>query len=129
MITFTFTSEDADNVIRGPATIVDTQYFMVFKYDGRHDRWRLDLFDENNDLIAGGIKIVTDIDLLIPFTDSRLPDGELFVSRIEGQLAPVTRDELGSKVFVNFFNREELDILQGTSFALRSVLPPTATVV
>ncbi len=122
MKTFTF-DPDGDEVIRGPATMDGNQYFMVFKYDKRNDRWRLDLLDVDSELIIAGVKLVTDLDLLIPFSDPRLPTGELFATRIEGELLPVTRDELGSIVVITYITRLELDIMEFFSVALTETPP------
>jgi len=127
-ITFTF-DPDGEDVARGPVDIDDVLYFMDYRYDARNDRWRLDISDKDNVLLAAGIKLVTYIDLLIPFTDPRLPTGELYATRLEGEISPVTKGDLGTKVFMIYITAEEIDIMETAALVLREKLPPTGVAI
>lgn len=123
MITLKFKPEK--NIAQGAVTIDGVVYIMVFKYDGRNDRWILDIRSQDDEPLALGIKLVERIDLLEGFSDSRLPTGQLFATRTKGAPQPVTKGDLGNSVLVNYMSKTELDFLALLSLGLN---PPRITV-
>lgn len=127
MISITFTPEDG--TAGGPVTLEDTLYLFFFRHSARDDRWYLDIHDADDNLLATGIKLVTHMNLLEPFSDPRLPTGELNATRIVGALLPVTDTDLGNSVSIEYMERSELDFLELLGLFFKEPPPPIAVVI
>lgn len=55
--------------------IDDTEYYIRFTYNERHDYWSFGIYDEDEEPIIAMTKIVPGFSLLRYYKDSRLPDG------------------------------------------------------
>lgn len=67
-------------------------YNLRLVWNSRAQRWLLDISDAVGLPIATGIGIVTGVDMLRPFADSRLPGGQLFARDESGRGRLPTRD-------------------------------------
>lgn len=98
-------------------TLDGEDYIFRFWLNQRESRWFFDLYDADRVLIAGGIKIVPNIDLLDRVrSDSRRPPGVIMaldvLSKGESPRTPISPgpDDLGDRVQLLYFDAEELGI-------------------
>lgn len=86
-------------------TTLDGREFQLrFDYNGREDRWYLDIITVDGQNLAMGIKLVANWPLLRRFTDPRLPQGNLMAidfSPLQGQ-SPGFAD-MGRRVLLTYF--------------------------
>lgn len=72
-------------------------YVLQFAWNEREARWYLSLFDEEEQPLALGIKLVANWPLLRFYRfDPRVPPGELMVVDLTGDGSPPGLDELGA---------------------------------
>jgi hypothetical protein len=71
-------------------------YLLRFSYNEREERWYLSLYDDAEDPLILGIKLLTNWELLQHYhADPRVPPGELWVMDTTGNDDPPTLNELG----------------------------------
>lgn len=85
-------------------TLDGREYQLRFDYNGREDRWYLDILTVDGQKLVTGIKLIGNWPLLRRFTDPRLPPGNLVAvdfSPLEGE--PPGFAELGRRVLLTYF--------------------------
>lgn len=89
------------------------KYNFIFRYIGRDQRWRIDIFDNNKDPIIHGIKIMENQDLTGRYNLPSFSNGNLYCLRVKQDLTPVSRDNIGLGKAYNllYFSNEEIDTL------------------
>lgn len=87
-------TDEADYTIRTRLDGVD--YNLRFQWNDREARWYLAIFDIDETLIVGGLKLITNWPLL-RFYQSNLavPPGEFYVTDLTNDGSPAGIDELG----------------------------------
>ena len=71
-------------------------YVLRFAFNQREGRWRLSIFDDEEQPILLGLKLVANWPLLRHYHyDPRIPPGELMVLDLTGDRTPPGLDELG----------------------------------
>lgn len=89
-------------------------YVLGLEYNEREQRWYLSLYDEAEDPIAIGIKLIANWSLLHPYRyDQRTPPGQLTCSDITGDGSPPTMLELGAgkRCELLYWTRVELEAI------------------
>jgi hypothetical protein len=72
------------------------EYLLRFAWNQREERWHLSIFDEAEQPIVQGLKLVANWPLLRFYrADPRCPPGELWVMDLSGDGSPPGFDELG----------------------------------
>jgi len=111
------TNTAGEGALEQRTTLDGADYIFRFWLNQRESRWYFDLYDAERSLIAGGIKIVPNIDLLDRVrSDSRRPPGVIMAHDIlSGGNAPRTAispgpDDLGDRVKLLYFDAAELGI-------------------
>lgn len=81
----------------------------VFKFDflwnSRSEAYALDIQTTQGESLVS-VPLLTNLELIQRFQDSRLPKGNLFLKDVTGKAMPATREKLGDD-FILYF--EELD--------------------
>lgn len=73
-------------------------YFMEFRYSERSERWFFDIYDSDENIIIGGIKILNNQDLTGRFKNQSLPPGTFFTFDESGNDAPPSRTNFGQDI-------------------------------
>lgn len=75
------------------------EYLFEFVWSDRDGSWALNIYDQDENQIAVGIKLLLDAPLLRRFQDSRLPPGLLFCNDLSGTGQDMTKaSDLGVNV-------------------------------
>jgi len=95
---------------------LDNETFaLTFRWNGRESAWYMDLCQEDQTVIAGGIKVVPQIDLTSRFRAIGSPLGSI-VAIGESQFAERPgRDELGKRVKLYYLDQEEVSFMKEAS--------------
>lgn len=74
------------------------RYMLYFAWNSRCEYWEFSIYDENKELLVGGIRLVTKIDLLDIYRNyiTDLPSGILQVVPRNDVVEEITRDNLNS---------------------------------
>jgi hypothetical protein len=67
-----------------------TDYVLRFDYNGRENRWYLDVFDTADSPIVRGVKLIPEWPLLRRVADSRKPPGHLVCTNYSGNKSGLT---------------------------------------
>lgn len=89
-------------------------FTLVFKWHQREERWYLSLWDESEEEIVAGIKVLANWPLLRHHrADPRVPPGELVAVDLTTNGTPPGFDELGieRRCELTYFDAEELETL------------------
>lgn len=83
-------------------------YIFSFDYVGREDRIYLNLFDQDENGLLRGVKIVANWPLLARHRfNAALPLGELIAVDLEQDGAPPTLDDFGTRVRLFYYASDE----------------------
>lgn len=73
-------------------------YFFEFNFNARSERWSMNIFDSDNNLLLAGISLLHNVDLAGRFVNEDLPPGRFILYDTEDANKSPTRDELGTRV-------------------------------
>lgn len=93
---------------RVSTTLDGEQYILDVRWNGRDEAWYLDLLAEDETPIRRGMKVVLGVPLGARSVDLAFPDGFLLASDLSGAGREAGLDDLGARVRVYFYSREEL---------------------
>ena len=85
----------------------DKRYMLYFSWNSRCEYWEFSIFNDNKELLVGGIRLVTGIDLLDEYRNYsiELPAGQLQVVPKNNIVKGITRDNFNSS-YVLIYNEE-----------------------
>lgn len=63
---------------RFQVTLEGLLYFMEFRFNERAERWFFDIYDADETILIGGIKVLNRQLLTARFKDTKLPPGDFF---------------------------------------------------
>lgn len=97
----------AQHIIQGPsqsdsaeirfgAILGGRQYDMTLAWNDRMKYWRFEMVGANDERLLDGIGITANIDMLQPYTDARMPPGQLVCHDTENK-----REQPGRRDFIN----------------------------
>ena len=78
---------------------------LEFHWNARDAAWYLSIYDQDENLVLAGRKLVLDFPLLARFLDPRLPAGELFVVDTSAANQPPALTDLGSRVVLLYVDQ------------------------
>lgn len=87
----------AEASFRLRTTLEGREYVLGIHWNGRMERWILDLYDANDTPIVTGQPLHIDSDILMQFTKDELPPGMLMLYDTSGKHEEAGRDDLGSR--------------------------------
>lgn len=89
-------------------------YNVIFRYNSRDERWRMDIYKEDVPVILG-VKIMENQSLLKKHSLKDFSHGDIGCLRIEDDGKPVTRDNLGVGLPYElvYFTNEEMAEAEG----------------
>jgi len=76
----------------------DVTYFFEFNFNARSERWSMNIFDSDNNLLLAGISLLYNVDLTGRFVNEELPPGRFILYDTEDANKSPTRNELGTRV-------------------------------
>lgn len=82
-----------------------TNYVFVFRWNERAQAWHFDLYTEDGEPIAMGVRVVVSWPLLRRCVSARRPPGELIAVDTTGQGDP-GRSDLGARVQLQYIEAE-----------------------
>lgn len=86
-------------------------YKFDFLYNSIGDFWTFDLYDDNDNLIVGSVKIIANYPLLFYFAYDELPDGDIFCE-IYDKTKRINRNSFVSgEAKLYYLTREEIEAL------------------
>lgn len=75
-----------------------TVYELTFRYNGRMDRWFMDIADQRGVIIRAGIILLTEVDLFPFLKRDNYPQGDFFLFEDTGIIKNAGRLELGDNI-------------------------------
>lgn len=91
-------------------TLDNVDYLFDFRFNTRECAWAFDMLLTDGTLLASGVKVLCNQDLLAGETDTRLPPGVLMAFPNEGDASPPGIDALGidKRVTLTYVSASEL---------------------
>ena len=89
-----------------------TVYNILTRWNGRESAWYLDMLTQGGEALVTGIKILPYVDLLLPYSDPRLPSGALIALNINASGNRPTREGLGTETELYYNTLEEMEELK-----------------
>lgn len=84
------------------------EYLMRFLWSDREGCWYLGIYDQNNNPIALGIRLIVSWSLLRRFIDPRLPSGVLMCVDLSGQDIDIRESgDLGARVKLTYITADD----------------------
>jgi hypothetical protein len=98
-------------------------YRFRLKYRERYDCWDLQIAESDGSIIIDGIRVTEGIDLLYPYSDPRLPPGELICVDTQGLGAAPTRRDWRERHILKY--NEFVEIIVDNELASSEALAPS----
>ena len=87
------------------------EYLFEFTWSDRESAWYLNIYDQDENPIAFGVKLVLNARLLRRFQDPRLPPGLLFCADISGTGQDMTEPaDLGVNVELVYVTSDDISL-------------------
>lgn len=85
------------------------EYLLEFVWSTRESSWYLNIYDQDENSLAVGIKLLLNVDLLRRFPDPRLPPGKLIcVDQGSTALDIAASTDLGSSVLLMYVTSDDV---------------------
>ena len=108
----------AQNIIQGPeqtnrpeirfgAVLGGRQYDMILTWLPCESFWDFEMFSEAGVALLAGIKVTANIDILQPYTDSRMPPGQLVCHDTENKRQDPGRNDWRQRHRLVYIDPEE----------------------
>jgi hypothetical protein len=98
-------------------------YRFRLKYRERYDCWDLQIAESDGSIIIDGIRVTEGIDLLYPYSDPRLPPGELICVDTKGLGAAPTRRDWRERHILKYI--ESIEIVVDNELASSQAVVPS----
>lgn len=85
-------------------TLEGSIFYFSFEWNERGQFWVMDILDQDQSYIVAGVRMVSDVDLLSRFKDTRLPKGTFLITDTSGKSRDPSFDTFGTEVLL--FYRE-----------------------
>lgn len=83
---------------RQEVTLDGTPYIFETSWNSRGSFWTLTIYDREENILIGGIKLVLNYEMLLIHPDRGLPPGTLMVLDYSGRTDPIEQDDfVGSR--------------------------------
>ncbi len=82
-------------------------FLFDVRWNSRHGVWYFDILDEDEDVISANNAILLGSRPVYKSADSRRPKGYFVVRDSSGEAVDATFDDLGVRVFLDFYTLEE----------------------
>lgn len=87
------------------------EYLLEFSWSDRESAWYCNIYDQDENQLAMGIKLLLNVDLLRRFTDSRLPHGKLICIDSGGTNADIAKSsDLGDRVLLMYVTSDDTSL-------------------
>jgi len=98
-------------------------YRFRLKYRERYDCWDMQIAESDGSVIIDGIRVTEGIDLLYPYSDPRLPPGELICVDTKGLGAAPTRRDWRERHILKYI--ESIEIVVDNELASSQAVVPS----
>jgi hypothetical protein len=106
MSLFSIPTSQTDTVYRQVTLLDGREYVLAFDWSARESEWYLSIFDQDENPLALGIKVVVGLPLLYRETNPALPPGLLAaIDLARGDLDPAV-DDFGTRVLLLYQEAE-----------------------
>lgn len=95
-------------------TLDGIPYLLNFRFNTREGAWYLQIATSENEVIAQGIKIVTNYRLLQKYADSRMPQGEMICFSFGNDDSTPGMNDLGIGLRCELWYYPKADLPVGT---------------
>lgn len=92
--------------------IEDKQYLLDVRWNGREEKWYMDIYTEDERPIKHGIALVLGAILGRTCTDPDFPPGAFVVSDLSNAGVDATYEDMGDRVVVYYYTEDELNTLE-----------------
>ena len=108
---YTFLPTDSSSTYYQQGVTLDgLEYLVDFLWADREGCWYISLADQDENPVAGWIKLVVNVSLLRRFRDDRLPSGVLFCVDMTGQSQDIAAPgDLGARVPLVYVTADDPD--------------------
>lgn len=89
-------------------TLENTLYYLSFEWNERGNFWSMDILDQDQNYLVCGVRMVTNIDLLVRHKNPSLPKGVFMLLDTSGKNLDPNADNFGLTVLL--FYRESITV-------------------
>lgn len=83
-------------------------FFLSFKWNALNEFWSMNIFDQDENPIALGIKIVTQFNLTEQIVQAGMPKGNIICQNIIGGFEKIKRNDMGLTNELVFYSEGEI---------------------
>ncbi len=98
MSLFIIPTSQSDSVYEQVTILEGREYFLKFDWSRREEAWYLSIFDQDENPLALGIKVVVGLPLLYRETNPKLPQGLLIAVDLSSADSDPLLTDLGTRV-------------------------------
>lgn len=84
-------------------------YYFSFEWNERGQFWTMDILDQDQEYIVAGVQMVTDIDLVGRFKDTRMPKGTLILTDTSGKSRNPSYYNFGTEIILSYRESTTVD--------------------
>ena len=88
--------------------LLGVEYLFNIRWNARSETWIMSLYDSDGEPLAQGMTIALDVAMGRRVTSEQFPDGIFLATDLSGSGVEASFDDLGVRVVVHFFSREDL---------------------
>lgn len=106
-MTFVIDIEPVSAFFTQKTTLDGKDYVLSFAWNQRESRWYLTIYDHEDNVLQGAVKVIADFPLTRRIASSdTAPPGVLMAVDLTDAGDPPTRDDLGSRVILVYYDAE-----------------------
>ena len=88
-------------------TLDNKNYTIELFWNSRNDSWVMSLYDIDENPIIEGVRLSENVSVTAKYTDTRLPEGNIYCARLNPKAKFITRDNLGKDFLLVYLSSEE----------------------
>jgi hypothetical protein len=92
-------------------TLDNVIYVLFFKWNALNQYWVMSIFDNNDNPIIYGIKVVPNYDLTAQFVVLNMPPGDIVCQNVLNQWVDIMRFDMGNTTELFYYEQGELSAL------------------
>lgn len=92
-------------------TLSNIIYVLEFKWNALNEYWSMNIYDENEEPIIFGIKVVVNWNLTEQFVSARMPPGDIVCQNILGEWNKIIRFDMGEIAELFYYEEGEIETL------------------
>lgn len=97
-----------DTQFREEIELNNQTFILSFKWNALNEYWSMNIFDQNENPLVLGIKLVTQFNLTEQLVQSGMPNGNIVCQNIIGGFEKIKRNDMGLTNELVFYNAGQL---------------------